>query len=82
MPGEGNPWAYKTTVPPLPDSDKLTKDEVLQIECHAHYKIRSNVHIMDEESANNEVFRMFREMLAQEVPFMCQWVRVFVLTHK
>ena len=80
--GEDNPWPYKDTVPPLPEADKLTKSDVLQIKCHSHYKIRNNLHIVDEKSANDEVYQMFGEMLSQNVMFMRQWVRVFVLMHK
>ena len=70
VPGEGNPWPYKDTVPPLPEADKLTRSDVLQIECRSRYKIRNNTHIVDEKSANDEVYRMFGEMLSQNVTFM------------
>ena len=73
-PGEDNPWPYKDTVPPHTEADKLTKSNVLQIEYHSCYKIRNNTHIVDEKSANDEVYRMFGEMLSQNVPFMRQWV--------
>ena len=36
---------------------------------------------MDEITANDEMFRLFREMMGQDVRFMRQWVRCFVLTH-
>ena len=36
----------------------------------------------DEQSVNDEVFHMFGEMLGQDVAFMRQWVRCFVLTHR
>ena len=70
VPGEDNLWPYTDTVPPLPEADKLTKSNVLQIECYSRYKIRNNTHIVDEKSANNEVYRMFGEMLSQNVTFM------------
>ena len=70
VPGEDNLWPYTDTVPPLPEADKLTKSNVLQIECCSRYKIRNNTHIVDEKSANNEVYRMFGEMLSQNVTFM------------
>ena len=69
-PGEDNPWPYKDTVPPLPEADKLTKSNDLQIEWRFCYKIRNNIDIVDEKSANNEVYRMFGEMLSQNVMFM------------
>ena len=37
---------------------------------------------MDESTAKDEMFRMFREMMGQDVRFMRQWVRCFVLTHR
>ena len=81
-PGEGNPWPYKDMVLSLPEADKLTRSNVLQIECCSRYKIRNNTHIVDEKSANDEVYRMFGVMLSQNVTFMRQWVQVFILMHK
>ena len=81
-PGEDNLWPYKDMVPPLPEADKLSKSNVLQIECCSRYKIKTNTHIVDEKSTNDEVYQMFGEMLSQNVTFMRQWVQVFVLTHK
>ena len=72
--GENNPWPYKDMVPPLPEADKLTRSDVLQIKYHSCYKIRNNTHIVDEKSANDEVYRMFGDMLSQNVTFMRQWV--------
>ena len=37
---------------------------------------------MDDQTTNNELYCMFGEMLGQDIPFMRQWVRCFVLTHK
>ena len=37
---------------------------------------------MDESTAKDEMFRMFGEMMGQDVRFMRQWVRCFVLTHR
>ena len=36
---------------------------------------------MDEITAKDEMFRLFEEMMGQDVRFMRQWVRCFVLTH-
>ena len=36
---------------------------------------------MDESTAKDEMFRMFGEMMGQDVRFMRQWVRCFVLLH-
>ena len=37
--------------------------------------------MVDDKSANDEVFCMFGEMLGQDVAFMRQWVRCFILIH-
>ena len=73
MPGSGNPWAYKECVEPINEDDAMSSDEILNLECRNRYRIRP--------SANDEVFHMFGEMLGQDVAFMQQWVRCFVLTH-
>ena len=82
MPGSGNPWAYKESLKPIKEDDALSSDKLLNLECRNHYRIRPSVHVTDEQSVNDEVFRMFGEMLGQYVVFMRQWVRCFVLTHR
>ena len=37
--------------------------------------------MVDDKSANDEVFCMFGDMLGQDVTFMRQWMRCSVLTH-
>ena len=81
-PGSGNPWAYKECLEPITEDEALNSNEILNLECRSHYKIRPSVHVVDDKSANDEVFRMFGEMLGQDVAFMRQWVRCFVLTHR
>ena len=61
-PGDGNPWVYKDKLEPFPGAGKLTRTEVLQIECRDRYKIRTSVHVMDDQTANDELYRMFGEM--------------------
>ena len=81
MPGSGNPWAYKEYLEPITEDEVLNSNEILNLECRSCYKIRPRVHMVDDKSANDEVFRMFGEMLGQDVAFMRQWVRCFILTH-
>ena len=80
-PGSGNPQAYKECLEPITEDEALNSNEILNLECRSGYKIRPSVHVADDKSANDEVFRMFGEMLGQDVAFMRQWVRCFVLTH-
>ena len=81
-PGSGNPWAYKECLEPIIEDEALNSNEILNLECRNRYKIRSSVHVIDEQSANDEVFHMFGEMLGQDVAFMRQWMRCFILTHR
>ena len=82
VPGNGNPWVYKEKLKPFLEAGKLSRSVVLQIECRDRCKIRTSLHVTDEQTANDEMFRMFGEMLGQDAPIMRQWVQCFVLTHK
>ena len=62
-------------------SSSYVGPSVLNLECRNCYRIRPSAHVTDEQSANDEVFRMFGEMQGQDVAFMRQWVRCFILTH-
>ena len=81
-PGSSNPWAYKECLESIREDDVLSSNEILNLECRNHYRIRPSVHVTDEQSVNDKVFHMFGEMLGQDVAFMQQWVRCFVLTHR
>ena len=81
-PGSGNPWAYKECLESITEDDALSSNEILNLECKNHYKIRPSVHMNDVQSVNDEVFRMFGEILGQDVAFMQQWVICFILTHR
>ena len=81
MPGSSNHWVYKECLEPITEDEVLNINKILNLECRSHYKIRPSVHVIDDQSANDEVFRMFGEMLGQDVAFMRQWVRCFVSTH-
>ena len=40
------------------------------------------MHVTNDQTTNDELYCMFGEMLGQDIPFMRQWVRCFVLTYK
>ena len=78
---EQNPWAYQHNLPLLSESDKLTKDELLSLTCRDKYCIKS-VMFESPRDWDDELYRIFRDMVGQTVEFMRHWLRVHVLTHK
>ena len=81
-PGAGNPWAYRETLDTIKETDALSIEDILQLDCRDKYKVRPNSFVVDESTAKDEMFRMFGEMMGQDVRFKRQWVRCFVLTHR
>ena len=82
IPGAGNPWTYRETLYTIKETDALSIEDILQLDCRDKYKVRPNSFVVDGSTAKDEMFRMFREMMGQDVRFMRQWVRCFVLTHR
>ena len=78
---EENPWAYQHNLQWLSEADKLTKDELLLLTCRDKYCIKS-VMFENSKDRDDELYRIFGDMVGQTVEFMRCWLRVYVLTHK
>ena len=78
---EENPWTCQHNLPLLLESDKLTKDELLSLTCRDKYCIKSMM-FESPRDRDDELYRIFGDMVGQTVEFMRFWLRVHVLTHK
>ena len=76
-----NLWAYQINLELLLESGKLSKDDVLSLCCRDKYCIRS-VMFSTLEERDDEVYRMFGDMVGQNAEFMKRWLQVHVLPHK
>ena len=65
----------------LLESDKLTREELLALTCRDKYCIKS-VMFNSPRDRDDELYRIFGDMVGQTVDFMRYWLRVHVLTHK
>ena len=63
IPGAGNPWAYRETLYTIKEADALSIKDILQLDCRDKYKVQPNSFVVDESTAKDEMFRMFREMM-------------------
>ena len=73
--------ACRETLDTIKGTDALSIEDILLLDYRDKYKVRPNSFVVDESTAKDEMFRMFGEMMGQNVRFMRQWVRCFVLTH-
>ena len=55
-PGSGNPWPYKDKLEFITETDLLNTTQVLNLDCKNHYKIRPSVHVIDDKTANDQLF--------------------------
>ena len=78
---EENLWAYQTTLQPLLESAKLSRDDILSLCCRDKYQIRS-VMFSTPEERDDKVHRLFGDMVGQNPDFMRRWLCIHVLTHK
>ena len=76
-----NPWAYQDNLHPLTESGKLTKDDVLALNCRDKYCIRS-VMFVNPGEWDDKLYRIFGDLVGQTADFMRCWLHVYVLTHK
>ena len=78
---EENPWDYQHNMQLLSEADKLTKDELLSLTCRDMYCIKT-VMFENPRDRDDELYRIFGDMVGQTVEYMRRWLRVHVLTHK
>ena len=78
---EENPWTYQQNLALLLQTDKLTRDELLTLTWRDKYCIKS-VMFESPKDWDDELYRIFGDMVGQTVDFMRHWLRVHVLTHK
>ena len=64
-PSKVNLWPYQETLPALPKSLKLDRSSLANLECRTQYQIAA-VKIENEHARDNEVFRMFGNMMNQD----------------
>ena len=77
---KSNPWSYAETVPLLPETEKIDIKGLEFLGCRQQYQI-SLVKLENEMARDNELFHIFGTMVNQDVRFMRQWIRVYIVTH-
>ena len=68
-PSKANLWLYQETLPVLPESLKLDRNNLAKLECRTQYQIAS-VKKENEHARDNEVFHRFGNMNNQDASFM------------
>ena len=77
-----NPWAYKVILPPLPESEKCNSDDLSVLKCRPSFRIKPVQTDHTELTRDEDLYRIFGELVNQKPAFMQQWVRIFTLMHK
>ena len=71
-----NPWAYKVILLQLPENEKCNSDDIAMLECKPNFKVKPvqtpNMQLSKEE----DLYRIFGELVNQKPAFMRQWVRI------
>ena len=76
------PWPYVDVLLPLSESLKVNRDEFCTLECHDQYSIKHRPDFFNESEKNDELYRIFGELVNKAARFMRQWARCFTLTHR
>ena len=76
-----NPWPYLTTLTLVLEKERLDKKDLATLCCRLKYCVKS-VMITDENHWNNEVYRIFGELVDKDYLFMRQWLRCYNLMNK
>ena len=65
----------------LMEPDKMSKSDIAKLNCINDFSMWPVQH-RDESSRNNEIYKMFGEIVGQDINFMQHWLRMFSATNK
>ena len=77
-----NPWAYSVKLPLLNEADKCDLADLDVLNCRSNYCIRTVSQGYTEKGRDDELFRIYGNLVNQSANFMRQWIRCFALTRK
>ena len=70
-----NKWAYSPVFKPVYETDKLQKEDLVNLCCHdVHCVWLQHSHFKEE----NELYTIFASHQGQSVNFMCKWLHFFL----
>ena len=76
-----NPWQYVGKLKAIPERARLDKTDLAMLNCRLKYCIKT-VLLKDETARDNEIYRLFGELVNKDPIFMRQWLRCYGLTNK
>ena len=75
-----NPWPYVDTLPTMSEALKLDRKSLSELECQREYIIKSDIEF--DNNSDDQIYRLFGELISKEPGFMRQWVRLFAIMHR
>ena len=69
-----NPQAYKITLPNLNEHDKCSTSDLPLLDCRTNFMIKPLPAEYTEETHDENLYRIFGDLVNQGVSFMRQWV--------
>ena len=73
-----NPWAFCDSLPTLMEDDKLNKASIAKHSCIDKFGIKQvQVSYVSETARNNEIYKLFGNLVGQDTNFMQHWLCVF-----
>ena len=70
-----NPWKYLLNYQHVPESAKLRKDEVPQLQCRTTHCVNLQQH---EFSENDGLYTIYGHRVGQSPEFMREWLHYFI----
>ena len=70
---DDDPWSYQQNLTLLLETDKLSIDELLTLNCRDKYCIKS-VSFKSLKDRDDELYRIFGDLVGQAVDFMRRWL--------
>ena len=73
-----NPHKYSDIVEPIYEVHKVSRTELTEVSCRPMHKIKA---CSSRIAENNNLYAIFKRFMNQDVTFICQWLKIFVLAN-
>ena len=73
-----NPHKYSDIVELIYEVRKVSRMELMELSCRPMHKIKASLSRIPE---NNNLYAIFMRFTNQDVTFICQWLKIFMLAN-
>ena len=77
-----NEYKYGDSMEPFTESDRLTEEELVNLECYDEFQVERSLNSLDDNMLNDHLYKIFYSKKPETTSLMCHWISYYVCQHK